>query len=184
MSDVRKARDLALLDAIDALPREVLRKTVWRVAREGRDPLLGASSYSRWCNASFDVLYASFERDGAIAEAHALLLSQPVFPTKPNWFVHQITVGCDRLLRIADWEVLRRLGVDTAAFRGRDYGRTQEIADAAYFLDFDGLLAPSARWECTNLVVFTDKLGSDALVGVKCDGKPIDWSSWRASRSK
>jgi hypothetical protein len=33
--------------------------------------------------------------------------------------------------------------------------RTQEIADSAYFLGFDGLIAPGARWACLNLVLFT-----------------------------
>jgi hypothetical protein len=31
------------------------------------------------------------------------------------------------------------LHANTGAFRGQDYSRTQEIADAAYFLDFDAL---------------------------------------------
>src|SRR5262249_7482035 len=139
---------------------------------------------SRWCNASFDVLYTSFERDGAIAEAYALLASQPVFPSKPDWFVHSIAVACGRVLRLADLEALSKLGVDAATFRGRDYGRTREIADAAYFLDFDGLIVPSARWSCTNFIIFTDKVRSESFVSVKSEEKPIDWASWRANRAK
>ena len=184
MSDVRKARDFALLDAIDTFARESVKETVWRVIREGRDPLLGASSHSRWCNASFDVLYTSLERDGAVAEAYALLVSQPVFPSKPNWFAHRVAVGCKRVLRITDLGVLKGLGVDTTAFRGRDYSRTQEIADAAYFLDFDALLVPSARSNCSNLVIFTDKLDSNGLANVDSEEEPINWTAWRAQKSK
>jgi hypothetical protein len=84
--DRRRARDLELLDAIDAFQREALDVEVWRLVRAGRDPALGSPSRSRWCNGSFDVLYTSFEQDGAIAEIHALLSLQPVFPSKDHWF--------------------------------------------------------------------------------------------------
>ena len=71
----RRARDLQLLDAIDAFTREPLDAEVWRVVADGRDPVLGSPSLSRWCDGTFDVLYTSLERDGAIAEIHALLVA-------------------------------------------------------------------------------------------------------------
>jgi len=36
-----------------------------------------------------------------------------------------------------------------------EYSRTQEIADAAFFLGFEGLIAPSAQWTDLNLILFT-----------------------------
>jgi RES domain-containing protein len=179
MPDPRKARDLALLDAIDAFKREPFAQPVWRVAREGRDPLLGARSRSRWCNGSFDVLYASLEREGALAEVHALLSSQPVFPSKIRSFVHRIAVRASHTLRLADLPTLARLGVDTARCRERAYARTQEIADAAYFLAFDGLIAPSARFECLNLALFTDRVAPADLVLEHSGAEAIDWQAWR-----
>ena len=59
----------------------------------------------------------------------------------------------------------------------RDYERTQAIGDAAYFLGFDGLLVPSARWDCQNLVVFTDQL-TPADMAVE-ESAVVDWSAWR-----
>lgn len=35
-------------------------------------------------------------------------------------------------------------------------GQTQQIGTAVQFLGFDGLIVPSARWECKNLVLFTN----------------------------
>lgn len=80
--DSRRARDLELLDAVDSFRREAFDADVWRLVRTGRDPTLGSPSRSRWCNGMFDVLYTSFERDGALAEIYALLSLQPVFPSK------------------------------------------------------------------------------------------------------
>jgi hypothetical protein len=48
------------------------------------------------------------------------------------------------------------LGVALARYGQRDYSRTQQIGAALAFLGVDGLIAPSARWNCENLVVFQD----------------------------
>lgn len=177
--DRRRARDLELLDAIDAFRREALDAEVWRVVRAGRDPALGSPSRSRWCNGSFDVLYTSLEQDGAIAEIHALLSLQPVFPSKDRWFASKLKVRAAQTLRFADFAILAKLGVDAARYRERDYGRTQEIADAAFFLGFDGLVAPSARWTCLNLVLFTDRIPPDRIEVVETSQLPVSWESWR-----
>lgn len=175
----RPARDLQLLDAIEAFRREPLSAEAWRVVPEGRDPALGRASLSRWCNGTFDVLYTSFERHGAIAEIHALLSLQPVFPSKPNWFAHELRVSATQTLRLADLPTLARLGVDTDRYADRDYRRTQPIADAAYFLGFDGLIAPSARYRCLNLLLFTERLAPQQIEPVSRDERPIEWDVWR-----
>ncbi len=182
--DVRRARAIALLDAVDAFRREPFDAQVWRVAREGRDPLLGAPSQSRWCNGAFDVLYTSLEHDGAAAEVHALLTLQPVFPSRTRWFAHRVKVAAAQTLRLADLTTLARLGVDAARYAERDYSRTQEIADAAHFLGFDGLLAPSARWDCLNLVLFTDRVPPGQIETVESHDDPIDWATWRKRKRR
>jgi hypothetical protein len=64
----RTGRDSRLIDALEALPARRLTETVWRVVREGRDPCNCNASGGRWDDETFDVLYTSRERDGAIAE--------------------------------------------------------------------------------------------------------------------
>ncbi len=179
IDDARRARDIGLLDAIDAFKREPFAATVWRVVREGRDPVLGGPSRSRWCNGSFDVLYTSLEQDGAVAEVYTLLSLQPVFPSKVRWKSHPIKVSATQTLRLADLLAVARLGVDVARYRDRVYDRTQEIADAAYFLGFDGLVAPNARWSCANLVLFTDRLVPEQIEIADRPSKTIDWDAWR-----
>ena len=177
--DSRRARDLKLLDAVDSHPRRPFEGHLWRVAREGRDPLQGGRSASRWCNGTFDVLYTSLEREGAIAEIHALLGLQPVFPSKIAFRAHRITVSVQQCLHLADLPDLATLGVDTARYQDRDYAKTQDIADAAYFLGFEGLIVPSARWRCTNAVLFTDRIDPARLALDVTEPGSVDWEDWR-----
>jgi hypothetical protein len=51
---------------------------------------------------------------------------------------------------------------------------TQDIAEVAHFLDYDGLIVPSARFDCLNVVAFCDRLPPDALVARRDHGQ-IDW---------
>ncbi len=177
--DPRRARDLRLLDHVDAYPRRSHMGLLWHVVREGRDPLPGGRAASRWCNGQFDVLYTSLEREGAIAEVHALLSLQPVFPSKIAFHVHRLRVSVQQSLHLADLPTLARLGVDVDRYQERDYARTQDIADAAYFLGFDGLFVPSARWPCTNAVLFTDRIEPACLSVDATEPEPVDWQSWR-----
>jgi RES domain-containing protein len=170
---------LKLLDAVDAHPRRRYEGRLWRLAREGRDPLQGGRSASRWCNGSFDVLYTSLEREGAIAEIYALLSLQPVFPSKIAFRAHRLTVSVRQCLHLADLSKLASLGVDTAHYQDREYAKTQEIADAAYFLGFEGLIVPSARWRCTNAVLFTDRIEPARLALDVTEPGPVDWEGWR-----
>jgi RES domain len=177
--DPRRARDLTLLDQIDALPRSEFAGPVWRLVREGRDPLQGGPSNSRWCNGEFDVLYTSLERDGAIAELHALLDLQPVFPSKIVFRVHRVAVSVEQALDLTDFSTLSKLGVDISRYQDRNYAMTQSLADVAYFLGFDALFAPSARWPCTNAVLFTGKIEPANLSVEATEQDPIDWAEWR-----
>ena len=177
MSDSRRSRDLALLDALDALERIAFDGIVWRVVREGRDPLLGQATAGRWDPGHFDVLYTSLERNGAIAEMYFQLSRQPVFPSKIRFTLNEIAVTTKNTLKFADLRGLEPLGVDRDAYSSLNYERTQLIGDAAKFLGFDGIIAPSARWPCLNLVVFTDEIPPEAIeLG---NTSIIDWRAWR-----
>ena len=178
-SGSRRARDLQLLDHIDAYPRRPYVGTLWRVVRDGRDPLVPGRAPSRWCNGTFDVLYAALERDGAIAEVHALLSLQPVFPSKIEFRAHRLRASVRQALHLTDLPTLGRLGVDVEHYQTRNYARTQEIADAAFFLGFDGMLVRSARWSCSNAVLFADRIEPGSLSLERADPRPIGWPNWR-----
>ena len=83
------------------------------------------------------------------------------------------------MLSLSDLPTLQQLGVDMARYRERGYALTQEIADAAYFLGFDGLIAPSARSECMNIMLFTDRLDAGNVSLTRSEAAPIDWRAQR-----
>jgi RES domain-containing protein len=181
MPSGRKARDLELLDALDALERTPFQGTAWRAAREGRDPAQGHPSAGRWDPGTFDVLYTDLEPEGAMAEIHFHLSRQPVFPSKIRYHLHELAIRTRRTLRLADMRALAALGVDHSRYREILYARTQEIGDAAHFLGFDGILAPSARWPCLNLTLFTDRSAPEDLSII--GSQPVDVAAWRQRRS-
>ena len=174
MSERRKAFELALLDALESRKRERFAAPVWRVTREGRDPVMPSPSNSRWCDGSFDVLYTALAPDGAIAEVHALLAMQPVLPSRIKSFLNCLEAEAGNMLVINDLRDVESLGISAASYRDRDYGETQTVAAAAQFLGYDGIIAPSARWNCQNAIFFAGSIMPSAV-------KPelIDWDAWR-----
>jgi hypothetical protein len=92
--------------------------------------------------------------------------------------VHAIQVATKRTLRFVDVASLRPLGVDADRYESFDYATTQSIAAAAHFLEFDGLIAPSARAPVANLVLFLDQIVDDAQL-VLSRSASVDWNIWR-----
>lgn len=178
----RRARDPDLLDVLDAHEGVAFEGDVWRIVREGRDPLQGYPAAARWDPGTFDVLYTSLEREGALSEIYFHLSRQPVFPSKIRSVLHRIAVKTERTLRLADLAALEALGVSRESYSGLSYDRTQEIGDAAAFLGFDGILAPSARWPCQNLVLFLDRFAPHDFAVVESEA--VDWTAWRDSRKR
>jgi hypothetical protein len=173
----RSAHDRSILDALEAIDREPFAGEVWRVTRKGRDPLRGSAANGRWSSSGgeFEVLYTSLEHDGALAEIGYRLALEPVWPSRIEHEVHLIAVEMERTLRFADLESLSPLGVEIARYRIFEYQATQAIAAAAYFLEFDSLIVPSARFPCANLVIFTER----ATPLVLRNSQAVDWESWR-----
>ncbi len=173
----RRARDLRLLDILDAHPGVAFAGEVWRIVRADRDVLQGSAARARWDPGTFDVLYTALAREGALAEIHFHLSRQPVFPSRMTLTLYRIAVRTGRTLKFADLAALAALGVSAESYGGLSYERTQEIGDAAFFLGFDGILAPSARWPSQNLVLFLDRFAPADLTVLA--GEPVDWAAWR-----
>lgn len=181
-------RDNRLIDALDALSPVPFAGTVWRVVRDGRDPCQCSASGGRWDDGTFDVLYTALERDGAVAEMYFhLKRGQPVFPSKVRYGLYELRLSIDRALDLSGPATLAGLGMDMARYgqlsyeeRKSEYPRTQEIGEIAHLLDHAALLVPSARWDCTNLVLFCDRVPPEHLEIVGDHGL-IDWRAWHAA---
>jgi RES domain-containing protein len=177
MAEERRARDHRLLDALGELQAEPFTGKVWRVVREGRDPLQPSMVQGRWSSGNFDVLYTSLVREGACTETHFHLSRQPIFPSELRFWLHELGVNTRQTLRLPTVESLIRLGVEEPRYQEILYEQTQAIADAARFMGFDGLVVPSARWDGLNLVLFTDALQPDDIELVRSE--EVAWVEWR-----
>jgi hypothetical protein len=176
-----RIHDRVILDALEALDPQAFSGTVWRVTRIGRESLRGAAAHGRWSpSGEFEVLYTSLVRDGAVAEIGYRLSLQPVWPSRIEHEIHTIKVQTEHSLRFADVESLTPFGVDAARYRSFDYTATQAIAAAASFLGFDGLIVPNARFDCSNLVIFTERAPALALIKTE----RVDWDKWRRRRGR
>lgn len=121
------------------------------------------------------MLYTSLSWDGAIAEvASYLALSNPM-PSRPL-HLHRLDVTAQKALRLTMAE-LEKLGISRTDYQERNYVRSREIGAALNFLGFDGLLVPSARWDCENLIIFTENHGLSQKLD-KVDFEEIDWQKW------
>jgi hypothetical protein len=86
-------RDSRLIDALEALSPSLLRETVWQIVREGCDPCVCNASGGRWDDETFDVLYTSRKRDGAIAEMYFhLRRGQPLIPSRVHYRLHELQI--------------------------------------------------------------------------------------------
>ena len=181
----RRIRDPELLDAVAALPRLKIKTTVWRITRDGRDPLLPSSPKGRWDDGSFDVLYTACEPDAAKAEIHFhLLRGQPVFPSQLAFHLHEIAVSLEAAIALETIESLAPFGIETQNFglvsyarRAQEYSPTQKIGEVAHFLECDGLIVPSARWPAQNAVLIMGRTAEGHAVHIKDHGR-VDIPAW------
>lgn len=182
---MRKPRPQALIDALEPRERKAFAGTAWRVVSEGRDPLAGYRSGGRWDDGTFDVLYTSLTRDGAIAESvFHMRRGQPIIPSKPAKRLYSITVDLQHVLELGSLQDLRSLNVDTSKYgqlsyaqRATEYPSLQEIGEVAHFLAFEAILIPNARWDCHNLVVFTERCKPGAI-DISDGGFVVDLNDW------
>ena len=177
----RPVHDRPILDAIEAIDPERFAGEAWRVTRKGRDPLRGSAADGRWSpgGGELEVLYTSLERDGALAEIGYRLSLEPVWPSRIAHELHLIAIETQRTLKFANLEDLAPLGFEIGRYHTFEYQATQATAAAGYFLEFDSLIVPSARFDCANLVIFTERV-PDLTLKLS---EAIDWEGWRRRRA-
>jgi len=178
-----RGHDDRLLDALDNLERHAFDGSVWRVVRQGRAAFDGSRGSGRWNPSDLSVLYTSMTADGALSEIHFhISRSQPVFPSRIRHDLCEISTKTEQTLILANMDELTALGVKQENYQQLLYHRTQEIAAAAAFLGFDGIIAPSARHTCQNLVLFLDTYNLENAEVVS--RQAVDWADWRRKNIK
>ena len=173
--------DPSLLDRLSEYHSERFEGEVFRATRASADPVAASISGGRWApppdgDAGYPVLYTSLERDGALAEVASFLAQLTPIPGPRPIKLTRLAVAAARTIRLVRAD-LGELGVDLTRFGERDYDRTQKIGGALVFLGFDGLIAPSARWSCDNLMIFGDNHAlTEKLEAV--DEELVEWRAW------
>lgn len=180
----RLPRPPALIDALDTREPRQFSGELWRAVTTGFDPLRPGRSGGRWDDGSFDVLYTSVERDGALAEAHFhAYKGQPILPSKINKTLHRLETNFSRILDLTGERTLSEIGANMAQFgrlhyveRESEYPSLQQIAEVAFFLEFEGILVPNARWPCANLVIFNERIRPDQVIATTKE--LVDLTKW------
>jgi len=173
--------DQNLVDRLSILPPERFDGEVFRATRVDADPTAASINGGRWAppaagDAGVSVLYTSLERDGAIAEVVSFLADFNPIPGPRPVKITRLAVTTARTLRLVRAD-LGTLGVDLARYGERDYDRTQKIGAALEFLGLDGLIAPSARWSCENLMIFTVNHAMNERLDALAT-EEIEWQGW------
>lgn len=168
--------DADLLRRLEAMPQEPFAGDTFRATRLGLHPLAASFNGGRWMPPdAAAVLYTSLAREGALAEIAFHWSRLTPLPTRPV-LVHRLRVASRRTLCLLRAD-LSALGVAEDAYAGINLPRTQAIGAAVDFLGCDGLIAPSARWPCDNLMLFPDRLGEGAALEL-VSSETLAWAPW------
>lgn len=168
--------DPDLLDKLDNFPKENFSGETFRATRKRLDPTLSSTNGGRWMpTGGASVLYTSLTREGALAEIAFHWSQWQPRPSKPAT-LHTLRVIAHRTLKLLRAD-LAALGLTEEDYTAINFRRTQEIGAAVEFLGCDGLIAPSARWPCDNLILFPDSMGFDGVLEA-VSSKDVDWVEW------
>lgn len=178
--------DPALLDFLSSLPQDSFDGAVHRVTRKTADPTAFSYSGGRWAppelnEGSCSILYTSMEEKGAIAEVASYLSMLTPVPTK-SLQAYTLSVAASKTLRLGIGS-LRDVGISPSAFPQRNYAKTKLVGAALNFLGLDGLIAPSARWNCDNLMIFQSNHSLDAKLEV-ASNREVPFEEWSSLTSE
>jgi RES domain-containing protein len=124
-------------------------------------PELSNTRDARWNPPGVAAIYASEQRETAIAEGQHAIDSQPLRP-KARRYVYELRVSASKVLRIRE-EDLRSLGLSRSDLELPDFSACQRVGAHAAFLEYDALIVPSARADGRNIVIFVNELAADAV---------------------
>lgn len=153
-----------MLEAIARIAPQPWTGEVWRHTFGSQPPDRTNTRGARWNPPGVEALYASLERETALAEADHLLSVQPI-PPRATRNMHRLRLSLEAMIDLRDPTVLAELGIDPVALATDDYSLCQAIGGAAAFLELDGLIVASARAPGSNVVIMF--VGAGRFPGVE-----------------
>lgn len=159
----------ALVDSLEEFGAQPLESAVWRHYFAGRDPLLPSTAGGRWSPPrQFSVLYTLLSREGAVVEGQHVIGRYSIPPSRERR-ICRIAARLGRVVDLRPEPRLAVLAIESSRFVDA-LDRCAEIGSAASFLEYQGLLVPSARHPDGNLVVLADQLDPQCELQVVDDG--------------
>lgn len=160
------------------LSRTALSITVFRVVREGVDPLVITGSLKaggRYNPANeFGALYTSLDAKTAAQEVARGLRARGIDPEQfpeEAWWVYELELKLESVLDLTDPDVLKRSGISASSLTSSDVNATRRIAAEAREQGYVALLVPSAAAPGSkNLVIFQHPASARPIV---LSSKPI-----------
>lgn len=145
--------------------------TTYRHTAARRDPLSGSGAKlfgGRWNPAdSFNAIYLAEPAAACMAELDRLAKSQNVAVDdfiRAKRTVHTIGVHSLPVLDLRDDSARARVGLELSDISDDDWTACQTVGHAAYFLNFGGVLAPSASGVGLVLTAFESRVSPGQLI--------------------
>lgn len=142
---------------LDALQNRIVESwvgTAWRITISSALPLTPSTRGARWNPPGVEALYASLDRDAAIAEVEYLLSNQPRIVRKPR-IALELKVRLSSVIDLSTADSMAAFGWTRDHLTNENLTLPQKIGAAAEFLEVGGLFVPSARSMATNVVMLT-----------------------------
>ena len=161
----------SLIERIGTLPARPLRSVVFRSTSPGYSALGGEGARvkgGRWNPpTSFPVLYVSSDPSAAAGEIARTARRYGV--ALNSLLPRQLTtirVELGRVLDLTDPTNVALAGLTPAALSGDDLRICQAVGDAAHYLGFEALLAPSVAAPATTIAIFLNALRATSSIEI------------------
>ena len=159
-----------LLEVVDTLPRTRWTGTVYRYTSARRDPMSGAGARlfgGRWNpQGIFAALYFAFPAEACMAEVERAAASQGLTAEtllRAARRLHTMEIRNASVLDLTDPATMNAVGLALEDVRSDDWEACQAVGHAAWFLHFDGVLAPSASGIGYVLALFESRIHGGVL---------------------
>lgn len=152
-----------MLDILQSAAVSSWAGTVYRHMFGALPPARSNTTGARWNAPPLGAIYASCERETALAEAEYYIVSQPLRP-KARRMLYTIRVSLKNVADLTAPGLLPLLGITDDVLTGSDQLPCRLIGGAVNWLGHDGLLVPSARRVGgTNLVIYQQDPSTDVF---------------------
>lgn len=142
-----------LLDFLQGLPELPWEGIVYRHMLNDYPPDRANTRGARWNPPDVAAIYASLNRDTALAEGEHRLSLEPFRP-RVRRFIYRVRLRLTSVLDLSSPEDLARAGLSIPRLRADDFSACQAVGGAVAWLKHDGLIIPSVRSEGRNIVIY------------------------------